>query len=97
MAGTHETYSLGINVNYGSVNKAEHALGAVYTSLGKVGERADRLHMPSALPIEINHIDTVTASYIQRLESEGRICKKLRFINPQSLNYQISKERFKMI
>ena len=72
MAGTHETYSLGINVNYGSVNKAEHALGAVYTSLGKVGERADRLHMPSALPIEINHIDTVTASYIQRLESEGR-------------------------
>ena len=72
MAGTHETYSLGINVNYDSVNKAEHALGAVYSSLGKIGERADRLHMPSALPKEINHIDTVTASYIQRLESEGK-------------------------
>lgn len=72
MAGTHEGYSLGIRANYAQVEEAKKAATALYSALGDVEHRAKNLHMGATLPREINHIDTVTASYIRRLESEGK-------------------------
>ena len=72
MAGTHEGYSLGIKANYAQVEEAKKATTALYSVLGDVERRAKNLHMGATLPREINHIDTVTASYIRRLESEGK-------------------------
>ena len=68
----HETYSLGIDTNFDSVLKANKALNAMYEGLNKVDSRFSGMHVPRGLPAEINHIDTVTASYIRRLESEGK-------------------------
>lgn len=68
----HETYSLGIDTNFDSVLKANKALNAMYEGLKKVDSRFSGMHVPRGLPAEINHIDTVTASYIRRLESEGK-------------------------
>ncbi|WP_052747892.1 tape measure protein [Lactobacillus helveticus] len=75
MAGTHEGYSLGIRANYAQVEEAKKATTALYAALGEVERRAKNLHMNATLPKEINHIDTVTASYIRRLESEGKTYK----------------------
>lgn len=72
MAETHEGYSLGIRANYTQVEEAKKATTALYSALGDVERRAKNLHMGATLPREINHIDTVTASYIRRLESEGK-------------------------
>ena len=72
MAGTHEGYSLGMKANYAQIEEAKKATTALYSTLGDVERRAKNLHMGATLPREINHIDTVTASYIRRLESEGK-------------------------
>lgn len=68
----HEGYSLGVNVDFSQIEKANKATGALYEALSKVNQRFSGMHAPSGLPNEINHISTVTASYIQRLESEGK-------------------------
>lgn len=82
MAGNHEGYSLGIDVDFGQLEKANRATGALYQSLGKVNQRFSGMHAPDKLPTQINHISAVTASYIQRLESEGK-------------TYQANQERVK--
>lgn len=68
----HEGYSLGIDVDFSQLEKANKATGALYQALAKVNQRFSGMHMPNGLPSEINHVNAVTASYIQRLESEGR-------------------------
>ena len=72
MAGTHEGYNLGVRANFAQVEEARKATNALYAALGQVEKRANNMHMNGNLPREINHIDTVTASYIRRLESEGK-------------------------
>ena len=72
MAGTHEGYNLGVRANFAQVEEARKATNALYAALGQVERRANNMHMNGNLPKEINHIDTVTASYIRRLESEGK-------------------------
>lgn len=68
----HETYSLGIDTNFDSVLKANKAINAMYEGLKKVDTRFSGMHAPRGLPAEINHMSAVTASYVQRLESEGK-------------------------
>lgn len=82
MAGNHEGYSLGIDVDFGQLEKANKATGALYQSLAKVNQRFSGMHVPDKLPNQINHVSAVTASYIQRLESEGK-------------TYQANQERVK--
>ena len=72
MANNHEGYSLGVNVDFSELEKANKATGALYEALGKVNQKFSGMHVPDGIPREINHISTVTASYIQRLESEGK-------------------------
>lgn len=72
MAGTHESFNLGVRANFAQVEEARKATNALYAALGQVERRANNMHMNGNLPKEINHIDTVTASYIRRLESEGK-------------------------
>ena len=73
MAGTHEGFNLGVvRANFAQVEEARKATNALYAALGQVERRANNMHMNGNLPKEINHIDTVTASYIRRLESEGK-------------------------
>lgn len=69
---THEGYSLGVNTDFGQVKEANKAVGALYKELEKVNQKSKELHIPSSLPKEINHVSTVTASYIERLQSEGK-------------------------
>ncbi|MCT3603150.1 phage tail tape measure protein [Lactobacillus acidophilus] len=69
---THEGYSLGVNTDFGQVKEANKAVGALYKELEKVNQKSKELHIPSSLPKEINHVNTVTASYIERLQSEGK-------------------------
>lgn len=69
---THEGYSLGVNTDFGQVKEANKAVGALYRELEKVNQKSKELHIPSSLPKEINHVSTVTASYIERLQSEGK-------------------------
>ena len=69
---THEGYSLGVNTDFGQVKEANKAVGALYRELEKVNQKSKELHIPSSLPKEINHVNTVTASYIERLQSEGK-------------------------
>lgn len=68
----HETYSLGIDTNFDSVLKANKAINAMYEGLKKVNRGFSGMHAPRGLPAEINHMSAVTASYVQRLESEGK-------------------------
>lgn len=68
----YEGYKLGFDVDFGQLDKANQAMGIMYEALGKVDKRLSGMHASSSLPSEINHINAVTASYIQRLESEGR-------------------------
>lgn len=68
----HETYSLGIDTNFDSVLKANKAINAMYEGLKKVNSGFSGMHVPRGLPAEINHMSAVTASYVQRLESEGK-------------------------
>ena len=73
MAGTHEGFNLGVvRANFAQVEEARKATNALYAALGQVERRANNMHMNGNLPKEINHIDTVTASYLRRLESEGK-------------------------
>ena len=72
MAGTHEGFNLGVRANFAQVEEARKATNALYAALGQVERRVNNMHMNGNLPKEINHIDTVTASYIRRLESEGK-------------------------
>lgn len=78
----HEGYSLGIDVDFSQLEKANKATSALYQALSKVNQRFSGMHAPNGLPSQINHISSVTASYIQRLESEGK-------------TYQANQERVK--
>ena len=73
MAGNHEGYSLGVEVDFSQLEKANKATGALYQALGKIDHKFSGIHVPDSLPREINHVSSVTASYIQRLESEGKV------------------------
>lgn len=72
MANNHEGYSLGVNVDFSELEKANKATGALYEALGKVNQKFSGMHVPDGIPREINNINSATASYITRLESEGR-------------------------
>lgn len=72
MADAHEGMSLSLKANFAQVNEAKKATQALNSALGELQRRANSLHMSANFPREINHIDTVTASYIRRLESEGK-------------------------
>ena len=72
MAETHEGLSLGIRANFSEVSEAKKAMQSLNSTMAEVERRARNMHMSTSLPREINHIDTVTASYIRRLESEGK-------------------------
>ena len=72
MANNHEGYSLGVNVDFSELEKANKATGALYQALGKIDQKFSGMHVPNGIPREINNINSATASYIKRLESEGK-------------------------
>lgn len=72
MADAHEGMSLSLKANFAQVNEAKKATQALNSAFGELQRRANSLHMSTNFPREINHIDTVTASYVRRLESEGK-------------------------
>lgn len=72
MADAHEGMSLSLKANFAQVNEAKKATQALNSAFGELQRRANSLHMSANFPREINHIDTVTASYVKRLESEGK-------------------------
>lgn len=72
MADAHEGMSLSLKANFTQVNEAKKATQALNLAFGELQRRANNLHMSANFPREINHIDTVTASYVKRLESEGK-------------------------
>ena len=72
MADAHEGMSLSLKANFTQVNEAKKATQALNSAFGELQRRANNLHMSANFPREINHIDTVTASYVKRLESEGK-------------------------
>ena len=72
MADAHEGMSLSLKANFTQVNEAKKATQALNSAFGELQRRANSLHMSANFPREINHIDTVTASYVRRLESEGK-------------------------
>lgn len=72
MADAHEGMSLSLKANFAQVNEAKKATQALNSAFGELQRRANSLHMSANFPREINHIDTVTASYVRRLESEGK-------------------------
>ena len=82
MADDHVGFSITPKVDLSSFGKAVQLSNKFEEKLNKIDQGLSRLHTPSALPREINHIDTVTASYVQRLESEGK-------------HYQATQERVK--
>lgn len=92
----HETYSLGIDTNFDSVLKANKAINAMYEGLKKVDSRFSGMHAPRGLPAEINHMSAVTASYVQRLESEGKTYEANKVKSKayaESLNYLNNKQK----
>lgn len=92
----HETYSLGIDTNFDSVLKANKAINAMYEGLKKVDSRFSGMHAPRGLPAEINHMSAVTASYVQRLESEGKTYEANKVKSKayaESLNYLNRKQK----
>ena len=92
----HETYSLGIDTNFDSVLKANKAINAMYEGLKKVDNRFSGMHAPRGLPAEINHMSAVTASYVQRLESEGKTYEANKVKSKayaESLNYLNRKQK----
>lgn len=92
----HETYSLGIDTNFDSVLKANKAINAMYEGLKKVDNRFSGMHAPRGLPAEINHMSAVTASYVQRLESEGKTYEANKVKSKayaESLNYLNNKQK----
>lgn len=72
MADAHEGMSLSLKANFTQVNETKKATQALNSAFGELQRRANSLHMSANFPREINHIDTVTASYVKRLESEGK-------------------------
>ena len=82
MADDHVGFSITPKVDLSGFDKAVQLSNKFEDKLNKIDQGLSRLHAPSALPREINHIDTVTASYVQRLESEGK-------------HYQANQERVK--
>lgn len=72
MADAHEGMSLSLKANFAQVNEAKKATQALNSAFGELQRRANSLHMSTNFPREINHVDTVTASYVRRLESEGK-------------------------
>ena len=92
----HETYSLGIDTNFDSVLKANKAINAMHEGLKKVNRGFSGMHAPRGLPAEINHMSAVTASYVQRLESEGKTYEANKVKSKayaESLNYLNRKQK----
>lgn len=92
----HETYSLGIDTNFDSVLKANKAINAMYEGLKKVDTRFSGMHAPRGLPAEINHMSAVTASYVQRLQAEGKTYEANKVKSKayaESLNYLNNKQK----
>ncbi|RVU70160.1 hypothetical protein EJK17_09005 [Lactobacillus xujianguonis] len=72
MTDTHEGLSLNLKADYKQVNEATAAVNTLYKRFEKVKALGQDWKIPPHLPEEINHVSTVTASYIQRLQSEGK-------------------------
>lgn len=92
----HETYSLGIDTNFDSVLKANKAINAMYEGLKKVDRGFSGMHAPRGLPAEINHMSAVTASYVQRLQAEGKTYEANKVKSKayaESLNYLNNKQK----
>lgn len=92
----HEAYSLGIDTNFDSVLKANKAINAMYEGLKKVNRGFSGMHAPRGLPAEINHMSAVTASYVQRLQSEGKTYEANKVKSKayaESLNYLNRKQK----
>lgn len=68
----HEGISLGLNIDFTQMEKARNATNNLYKAIGQVDKKMSGIHMPSGIPNEINHLSTVTLSYVRRLESEGK-------------------------
>lgn len=68
----------------------------MYEGLKKVDTRFSGMHAPPGLPAEINHMSAVTASYVQRLESEGKTYEANKVKSKayaESLNYLNRKQK----
>ena len=92
----HETYSLGIDTNFDSVLKANKEINEMKEGLKKVNRGFSGMHAPRGLPAEINHMSAVTASYVQRLESEGKTYEANKVKSKayaESLNYLNRKQK----
>ena len=68
----YEGISLGLNIDFTQMEKARNATNNLYKAIGQVDKKMSGIHMPSGIPNEINHLSTVTLSYVRRLESEGK-------------------------
>ena len=83
-------------LRFDSVLKANKAINAMYEGLKKVNRGFSGMHAPRGLPAEINHMSAVTASYVQRLESEGKTYEANKVKSKayaESLNYLNRKQK----
>ena len=78
----HEGYSLGIQVDFSQLEKANKAAGALSQGLGTISQKMAGMHPSDSLPKGIDQAKAATESYIKLLDSEGK-------------TYQANKERVK--
>ena len=78
----HEGYSLGIQVDFSQLEKANKAAGALSQGLGAINQKMAGMHPSDSLPKGIDQAKAATESYIKLLDSEGK-------------TYQANKERVK--
>lgn len=67
----HEGWNLSAHVDFSEIEKANKAADSLFSNLKRVDSRFSSTHANSSLPREISHVDSLTASYVNRLKSEG--------------------------
>ena len=75
MADEHAGFSLSARVNYAGLTKANEQTLKWYENARKVESLMSGMRVSNALPRDIQKLDDVTASYVRRLESEGKTYK----------------------
>lgn len=75
MADEHAGFSLSARVNYAGLTKANEQTLKWYENARKVESLMSGMRVSNALPRDIQKLDDVTASYVRRLESEGKAYK----------------------
>lgn len=78
----HEGYSLGIQVDFSQLERANKAVSALSQGLGTISQKMAGMHPSDSLPKGIDQAKAATQSYIKLLDSEGK-------------TYQANKERVK--